>query len=121
MTWVTFVPCFPWIFLGAPYVEALRANRRLSGALSTITAAVVGVGLNFAVWFALHVLHQPIGARHAGKTPQVSEVSEVSDPALCLTTSRACALPPITNKIPMGKGCNGKPLTSLTSPNHPSV
>ncbi|WP_232627921.1 chromate efflux transporter [Methylobacterium sp. Leaf118] len=55
-TWVTFVPCFLWIFAGAPYVEALRANRALSGALAAITAAVVGVILNLAVWFALHLL-----------------------------------------------------------------
>jgi chromate transporter len=55
-TWVTFVPCFVWIFLGAPYVERLRGNRRLSAALATITAAVVGVILNLALWFALHVV-----------------------------------------------------------------
>ena len=55
-TWVTFVPCFLWIFLGAPYIESLRGNRRLSATLSAITAAVVGVVLNLAVWFALHVL-----------------------------------------------------------------
>ena len=55
-TWVTFVPCFLWIFLGAPYVERLRSNRALSAALAAITAAVVGVILNLAVWFALHTL-----------------------------------------------------------------
>ncbi|APG83615.1 chromate efflux transporter [Sinorhizobium americanum] len=55
-TWVTFVPCFLWIFLGAPYVERLRANAALSGALSAISAAVAGVILNLAVWFGLHVL-----------------------------------------------------------------
>ncbi len=54
-TWVTFVPCFLWIFLGAPYMERLRGNRALSAALSAITAAVVGVILNLAVWFALHL------------------------------------------------------------------
>jgi len=53
-TWVTFTPCFLWIFLGAPFVERLRGNAALSGALSAITAAVVGVILNLAVWFALH-------------------------------------------------------------------
>lgn len=53
-TWVTFIPCFLWIFLGAPFVEALRGNRALNAALSAITAAVVGVILNLAVWFALH-------------------------------------------------------------------
>jgi len=55
-TWVTFIPCFLWIFLGAPFIEALRDNRALTGALSAITAAVVGVIMNLAVWFALHVL-----------------------------------------------------------------
>lgn len=55
-TWVTFVPCFLWIFLGAPYIERLRANVALSGALSAISAAVAGVILNLAVWFGLHVL-----------------------------------------------------------------
>jgi chromate transporter len=54
-TWVTFVPCFLWIFLGAPFIETLRGNRALSGALSAITAAVVGVILNLAVWFAFHI------------------------------------------------------------------
>ncbi|MGI8944434.1 MAG: chromate efflux transporter [Qipengyuania sp.] len=56
VTWVTFIPCFLWIFLGAPYVERLRGNVLLSAALSAITAAVVGVILNLAIWFALHVL-----------------------------------------------------------------
>lgn len=55
-TWVTFVPCFLWILLGAPYMERLRGNRVLSAALSAVTAAVVGVILNLAVWFALHTL-----------------------------------------------------------------
>jgi len=55
-TWVTFVPCFLWIFLGAPFVERLRDNHVLSAALTAITAAVVGVIGNLAVWFGLHVL-----------------------------------------------------------------
>lgn len=55
-TWVTFAPCFLWIFLGAPFIEALRGNRALSGALSAITAAVVGVILNLAIWFAIHTI-----------------------------------------------------------------
>ncbi|MDP3859923.1 MAG: chromate efflux transporter [Stagnimonas sp.] len=60
-TWVTFVPCFLWIFLGAPYIERLRGNRWLSAALTGITAAVVGVILNLSVWFAMHVLFKDIG------------------------------------------------------------
>ena len=53
--WVTFVPCFLWIFAGAPYIDWIGAQPRLRGALSAITAAVVGVILNLSVWFALHV------------------------------------------------------------------
>jgi chromate transporter len=53
---VTFTPCFLWIFLGAPYIERLRGNRALGGALSAITAAVVGVVLNLALWFAIHAM-----------------------------------------------------------------
>jgi chromate transporter len=55
-TWVTFVPCFIWIFLGAPYLEQLRHQTKLTCALSAVTAAVVGVVLNLAVWFGLHVI-----------------------------------------------------------------
>jgi chromate transporter len=55
-TWVTFTPCFLWIFLGAPFIEVLRGNKALAGALSAITAAVVGVILNLAVWFAVHTI-----------------------------------------------------------------
>jgi chromate transporter len=55
-TWVTFVPCFMWIFLGAPYVERLYGNARLGSTLAAITAAVVGVVANLSVWFAAHVV-----------------------------------------------------------------
>ncbi len=55
-TWVTFVPCFLWIFVGAPHVERLRGRERFNGALSSVTAAVVGVVLNLAVWFSGHIL-----------------------------------------------------------------
>ena len=55
-TWTTFVPCFLWVFLGAPYIERLRDVKLLTAALSTVTAAVVGVILNLAVWFGLHVI-----------------------------------------------------------------
>jgi chromate transporter len=55
-SWTTFLPCFLWIFLGAPHIEQLRGNLKLTAALSTITAAVVGVVLNLAVWFGWHVL-----------------------------------------------------------------
>jgi chromate transporter len=65
-TWVTFAPCFAWIFLGAPYMEGLRHNRALSAALSAVTAAVVGVILNLAVWFAIHVIWAKVVAVRAG-------------------------------------------------------
>lgn len=55
-TWVTFTPCFLWIFLGAPYIEMVRKHKALSGALAAISAAVVGVVLNLAIWFAIHTL-----------------------------------------------------------------
>ena len=54
--WVTFLPCFLWIFAGAPYVEKLRGNQSLSAALAAITAAVVGVIANLALWFAVNAL-----------------------------------------------------------------
>ncbi len=59
-TWATFAPCFLWIFLGAPYVEGLRGNRRLAEALEAVTAAVVGVIANLAVTFAVHTLFQQV-------------------------------------------------------------
>ncbi|TNE90582.1 MAG: chromate efflux transporter [Deltaproteobacteria bacterium] len=69
-TWATFAPCFLWIFTGAPYIEWLRGNRKLTAALSSITASVVGVVLNLAVWFGLHVIFEsvrpvdgPLGSR----------------------------------------------------------
>ena len=63
---MTFAPCFLWIFLGAPYIEALRGNRTLHSALSAVTAAVVGVVLNLSVWFALHILFAEVEPRRFG-------------------------------------------------------
>jgi chromate transporter len=65
-TWTIFAPSFLWIFAGAPFIEDLRRNRRLAGALAAITAAVVGVILNLAVWFTLHVLFRRVTEMHAG-------------------------------------------------------
>ena len=59
-TWVTFTPCFLWIFLGAPFVETLKGNKLLAGALSAITAAVVGVILNLSIWFAIHTIFREV-------------------------------------------------------------
>lgn len=65
-TWVTFAPCFAWIFLGAPFMEGLRANKALSSALTAVTAAVVGVILNLAIWFAIHVIWRAVTQVTAG-------------------------------------------------------
>jgi chromate transporter len=64
-TWVTFAPCFLWIFLGAPYIEYLRGRGTLNAALSTITSAVVGVVLNLSIWFALHTVFATVTETHA--------------------------------------------------------
>ena len=65
-TWVTFLPCFLWIFVGAPFVERLRGNRALGSALAAISAAVVGVILNLACWFALHYWFARVDDRTIG-------------------------------------------------------
>ncbi|MEN9577466.1 MAG: chromate efflux transporter [Pseudomonadota bacterium] len=72
--WVTFVPSFLWIFLGAPYIEALRGNRSLHAALSAITAAVVGVVLNLSLWFGLHVVFRTVTERHVGPLRLLSPI-----------------------------------------------
>ncbi len=64
--WATFMPCFLWIFSGAPYVEWIGAQPRLSGALSAITAAVVGVILNLSIWFGLHVFFAEVSLEKIG-------------------------------------------------------
>lgn len=64
--WVTFMPCFLWIFLGAPYIEALRGHRAVNAALSTITAAVVGVILNLSIWLGVHVLFRHVSVLRFG-------------------------------------------------------
>ena len=64
--WVTFVPCFLWIFVGAPYIDWLGNQPRLQGAMSAITAAVVGVILNLSVWFTLHVVFAQVTERQYG-------------------------------------------------------
>lgn len=65
-TWVTFAPCFLWIFLGAPFIERMRGNAALAGALSAITAAVAGVVLNLALWFAIHTVFREVTPVAAG-------------------------------------------------------
>lgn len=91
--WVTFVPSFLWIFLGAPYMERLRGNRALSGALAAITAAVVGVILNLALWLGLHVLFAEVGTFVPGPVAMPWPVWATLDPwALGLMAVAAVAL-----------------------------
>ncbi|MEP9390149.1 chromate efflux transporter [Mesorhizobium sp. KR9-304] len=92
-TWVTFVPCFLWIFLGAPFVERLRGNAALSGALSAITAAVVGVILNLAIWFALHVLFRTVVEKPVlGLTLDLPVLASADWAAIALTVAAMLAL-----------------------------
>jgi len=92
-TWVTFVPCFLWIFLGAPYIEAVRGHRALNAALSAITAAIVGVVLNLAVWFGLHVVFAEVRAVQAGPARLlVPEWASVDPAALLLTVAVLIAM-----------------------------
>jgi chromate transporter len=92
-TWVTFTPCFLWIFLGAPFIERLRGNTALSGALAAITAAVVGVVLNLALWFALHTLFGTLHAVIAGPLRlDVPKWASVNLPACALTLAALVAM-----------------------------
>jgi chromate transporter len=81
VTFATFAPCFLWIFLGAPYVERLRGRPVLAGALATITAAVVGVILNLALWFGLHVLFAELTELSLGPLRLLLPVPASVDPA----------------------------------------
>jgi chromate transporter len=92
-TWVTFVPCFLWIFLGAPYIERLRGNRRLSAALATITASVVGVILNLAMWFAVHTIFASVGEVRFGPARLLVPDPATLDPwALALAAAAMVAM-----------------------------
>ena len=89
-TWVTFVPSFLFIFLGAPYVERLRGNQALSAALTGITAAVVGVIANLAVYFALHTMFADVTIRDWGPVRlDVPDLSTVRPVALAITVVAA--------------------------------
>jgi chromate transporter len=92
-TWVTFTPCFLWIFLGAPFVETLRGNKGLAGALTAITAAVVGVILNLSIWFALHtVFRETAPVRSFGLSFDMPVISSVDVAALVLAIAAATAI-----------------------------
>jgi chromate transporter len=99
-TWVTFVPCFLWIFLGAPYIDRLRSNRTLSAGLSAITAGVVGVILNLAVWFGLHVLFEDVRVAHwFGMTVHVPAWDTLNVVAALLAGAALVAM--LRFKVPM--------------------
>jgi chromate transporter len=106
--WATFVPSFVLIFLGAPYVEAVRNHRSLSAALGGITAAVVGVILNLAIWFGLHTLFAQVHERHAfGMVVQVPELSSLHLPTLALSLAAMLALFKLkVGMIPTLLGCS---------------
>jgi chromate transporter len=92
-TWVTFTPCFLWIFLGAPFIESLRGNKALNGALSAITAAVVGVILNLAIWFAVHTVFRDTVPVHAyGFAFDAPRFSSVDPWALALSIAAMVAI-----------------------------
>jgi chromate transporter len=92
-TWVTFTPCFLWIFIGAPYIEKLRDNKALSAALATITAAVVGVILNLALWFALHVVFRSVGVFEGfGMHVSLPDLDSIDITAVLLSVAAIIAL-----------------------------
>jgi chromate transporter len=92
-TWVTFIPCFLWIFLGAPFVEVLRDNKALNGTLSAITAAVVGVVLNLAIWFALHTVFHEVRPVHGyGFSFDMPALASVDPWALALSVAAMVAI-----------------------------
>ncbi|MDH6264876.1 chromate transporter [Rhizobium sp. SG_E_25_P2] len=92
-TWVTFTPCFLWIFLGAPWVERLRSNQALSGALTAISAAVTGVIANLALWFAAHVLFTRHAVVETGPIRMsLPDISSLDIVQLALTALAALAL-----------------------------
>lgn len=92
-SWVTFIPCFLWIFLGAPYIEQLRGNKALTGALSAITAAVVGVVLNLAIWFTIHtIFHQTVLVRGYGFAFDLPLVGSLDPWALLLSVGAVLAI-----------------------------
>jgi chromate transporter len=92
-TWVTFTPCFLWIFLGAPFIESMHGNKALAGSLSAITAAVVGVILNLSIWFAIHTVFREVTPIHAfGLSFEMPVLGSVDPAALLLSLAAAIAI-----------------------------
>jgi chromate transporter len=124
-TWVTFTPCFLWIFVGGPYIEQLRGNKPLSGALSAITAAVVGVILNLAIWFAIHAMFRE--TRHIGRfglsfdAPTVASLDIWSlvlalGAAIAIFRFKAAMIPTLAASCAAGVVFYALGLTSVTPP-----
>jgi chromate transporter len=104
-TWVTFAPCFLWIFLGAPYVEALRGHRAAAAALAAITAAVVGVIANLALWFGLHLLFSRVAPLWPGG-PDVPDLGSLDwRPALLAVAAGVAMLRFKAGLIPVLIAC----------------
>ena len=92
-TYVTFAPCFAWILLGAPWMERLRRNRALGAALTAVTAAVVGVILNLAIWFAIHVIFDAVAVWRAGPlTVELPRLASIDWAAALLTALAVIAV-----------------------------
>jgi chromate transporter len=92
-TWVTTTPCFLWIFLGAPFIEVMKGNKALAGALSAITAAVVGVILNLSIWFAIHtIFREAVPVRSFGLSFEMPVLASIDPAALILSLAAATAI-----------------------------
>lgn len=107
--WATFAPCFLWIFLGAPYIERLRGNRRLGTALGAITAAVVGVIASLAVTFGVHVLFDAVRIREPFGAPvPVPDLSTIEPFALVVAAAAFVAIQRFrVNPALVALGCGG--------------
>lgn len=116
-TWVTFVPCFVWIFAGAPFMERLRGNRRVTAALGAISAAIVGVIANLATWFAVHFIFGDVAPhRFAGWTIELPDHSSIRLAALAMTAACmvwALALRASTVRLLVASSMAGAILQSL--------
>lgn len=107
-TWVTFAPCFLWIFVGAPYIEQLRHSRALVGALSGVTAAVVGVIVNLAVWFSVHTLFASVAVEHyLGAAVEIPVLSSINFPSLFVTGIAAVLVFVFRTSVPITLGVTG--------------
>lgn len=115
-TWVTFLPCFLWIFAGAPYVEKLRGHQKLSAALAAITATVVGVIANLALWFALNALFdRRIEVTGLGMDFMLPELASLNIPMLIISLlAFALVFGLKTTLFPLLTACSGSGILWIT-------